>query len=103
MWTQSMQTSAHRRARGERGGAEEGFVLLARARRCGAAQRHHAGQDVARAGCKRAVLRDLQTIDLDARKLLAPQIMSAQNNIRYKCAVWMTLCDVHNQGVAVTG
>lgn len=77
VWTQSMQTSAHRRACGERGGAEEGYVLLARARRCGPAQRHHAGQDVARAVCKRAVLRNLQTIDLDARKLLAPRTMSA--------------------------
>ena len=75
VWTQSMQTSAHRRARGERGGAEEGYVLFARARRCGPAQRHHAGQDVARAVCKRAVLRNLQTIDLDARKLLAPQTL----------------------------
>ena len=89
VWMQSMQTSTHRRARGDRGGAEEGDVLLARARRCGPAQRHHAGQDVARASRKGAVLRNLQTVDLDARKLLAPQLRPAQTRTRFMCAIQM--------------
>ncbi len=64
------EARAHRRVGHGRGRGEERRILRPRARRRGAAQRQHGRQDVPRAVRERAVLRNLEPVELDDGQVL---------------------------------